>query len=218
MNFIQYITLMLLSLEPSYGDKESWEARTERMTVIAKAVDDAASKATCSDSYAIPSCEKKWAGSKKELATLLITKGYWESRFAKHVHEGKCRNKECDAIVVQGKIHHLARSPWQIQRVPSLVSTDEYKKMNYSTVEGTTVSANVATRYLITGFNSCHTIKGAISMYGGAGCKNNSWATPRYNFFTKLLSKSEETLSQEANKRKLVLEARLLRETKKSKK
>lgn len=218
MNFIQYITLMLLSLEPSYGDKESWEARTERMTVIAKAVDDAASKATCSDAYAIPSCEKKWAGSKKELAILLITKGYWESRFAKNVHEGKCRDKECDAIVVTGKVHHLARSPWQIQRTPSLVSADEYKQMNSSTVEGTTVSANVAARYLITGFNSCHTIKGAISMYGGAGCKNYSWAASRYNFFTHMLSKSEETLSQEANKRKAALESRLSREAKESKK
>jgi hypothetical protein len=208
---------MILSLEPSYGDNEAWEARTERMKIVAHAIDDAANKATCSADYAIPSCEKKWAGSKKELAVLLVTKGYWESRFAKNVHEGKCRAQECDAIVVAGKIQHLARSPWQIQRAPSLVSVEEYKQMNSATIEGTKVSANVATRYLSMGLNTCHNIKGAISMYGGAGC-NWEGSAGRYSFFNTLMAKSEKDFEQEANKRKSALEARLDRETKAQKK
>lgn len=207
---------MLLSLEPSYGDKESWEVRTERMKVVAQAIDDASSKATCSEAYAVPTCEKKWAGSKKELAMLLVTKGYWESRFAKNVHEGKCRAKECDAIVVSGQVRHLARSPWQIQRVESLVSADEYKLMNSSTVEATKMSANVATRYLSLGFNRCHNIKGTIAAYGGADC-NWDGANERYKFFKFLSARTEKDLAQDAEKRKVALEARLARELKEKK-
>ncbi len=207
MDFVKFITLMLLSLEPSYGDKESWDARTERMTVIAKAIDDASSKATCSDVYAIASCQKTWKGSKKDLAILLVTKGYWESRFAKNVHEGKCGAKECDAILVNGNIKHKARSPWQIQRT-LLVSKDEYSQMNSSTNESTTMSANIATRYLVVGMNTCHTIKGAIAQYGGAGC-NWSGADHRYAFFKSLSSRSQEDLLKRSEKQKAALEKRL---------
>lgn len=210
MNFIQYITLILLSLEPFYGDKEPWDVRTERMTLIAEAIDDASSKATCEDAYAVDSCKKIWNGSKKDLALLLVTKGFWESRFAKHVHEGKCHPKECDAVLVRGKVYHKARSIWQIQKVPSLVSNQEYKMMNSSTLEGTKVSANVATRFLSLGLNTCHNIKGAIAMYGGAGC-NWTGANNRFVFFNNISSKSEQQFKESSEQRRVLLEARLAR-------
>jgi hypothetical protein len=213
MTFIQYITLILLSLEPSYGDKEPWDVRAERMEIIAQAIDDASSQATCSDSYAISSCQKIWSKSKKDLALLLVTKGFWESRFAKNVHEGKCAPTECDAVVVSGAVHHRARSPWQIQRAPSLVSESEYKLMNSASLEGTKTSANVATRYLAMGLKTCHTIKGAISMYGGAGCEWEG-TIGRYNFFNSIRSKSEDDFKKDVEKRKAALEARLARDAK----
>jgi hypothetical protein len=214
MNFIQFILLVLLSLEPSYGDRETWDVRTERMGIIAKAIDDASSRATCSDAYANATCEKKWTGSKKELAMLLVTKGFYESRFAKNVHEGKCAKHECDAVVVNGKVIHLARSPWQIQRTPTLVSEAEYKLMSSASLEGTTTSANVATRYLSMGFKTCHTIQGAIAMYGGAGC---TWegAVGRYGLFNKLMAKKEKDFQQDADKQKIILEKRLANQEKK---
>lgn len=213
MTFIQYILLILLSLDPSYSDREPWDVRVQRLSIIAQAIDDASSKATCEDSYAAPTCQKTWGKSKKDLALLLVTKGFWESRFAKNVHEGKCAPLECDMEVVRGVVYHRARSPWQIQRVPSLVSESEYKLMKTASLEGTKTSANVATRYLVMGLNACHTIKGAISMYGGAGCNWEGIAN-RYSFFNSISLKSETDFKKDVEKRKTALEDRLARNAK----
>lgn len=213
MNFLQYITLVLLSLQPSYGDMEPWNERTGRMEIVAKAIDEASSKATCSGSFDVAGCERKWPGSKKELALLLVTKGYWESRFAKNVHEGKCRVYECDAHKVNGKVSHRARSPWQIQKT-GLVTPNEYGNMKSSSQESTTLSAEVATRYLAIGMNKCKTIKGAISIYGGANSCNWKGADGRYAFFKTLNGKSEEQFVADQAKQKLALEERLTRKEK----
>lgn len=210
MNFLQYITLVLLSLQPSFSDGENWEDRTGRMEIVAKAIDDASSKATCMGDYEAVGCERKWSGSKKELALLLVTKGFWESRFAKNVHEGKCRTYECDAYKSRGKVFHKARSPWQIQKT-GLVTSDEYSKMKASTQEATSLSAEVATRYLAIGMNQCKTIKGAISIYGGADSCDWKGADNRYKFFKSLMGKSEEQFMADRARQKLELEKRLSR-------
>lgn len=211
MNFMQYITMVLLSLNPSYADEESWENRTGRMEIVAKAIDDASAHATCEGAYAGAGCEKKWLGNKKELALLLVTTGFWESRFAKNVHEGKCRKYECDAYKVANKVYHRARSPWQIQKT-GLVSNEEYDQMTSATYESTKVSANVAVRYLAVGMTKCKTIKGAISSYAGAGC---DWkgAKPRLAFFNSLLKVSDTDLQSKAVKEREKLEKRLSRKT-----
>ena len=201
MNFIKYITAILLSFEPSYSDKETWDERSARMEVIATAIDDASSKATCSDKYVAPDCEKTWPQSKKSIALLLVTKGFWESRFAKNVHEGKCRKFECDAYTVNGNRLHKARSPWQIQRT-GLVSKEEYAKMNSSSLENTTLSANVAVRYLALGMKSCKTIRGAMSIYGGAKVCDWSGVAPREAFYKKINAMSDEQIFAAADARR----------------
>ena len=205
MSFIKYITMILLSLEPSYSDDESWQERSARMETIAIAIDDASSRATCSDKYDTPDCKKIWPKDKKGLAILLVTKGYWESRFAKNVHEGKCRKYECDSHVVNGNVLHKARSPWQIQRT-GMVTKEEYSKMNSSTLESTTISANVATRYLANGMKSCKTILGTIAIYGGV--KSCTWqgAAPREAFYKSLSRMSEEQIFTAVDSKKLKLE------------
>lgn len=210
MNIIQYITAILLSLEPSYADKETWSERTARMEVIAQAIDDASSKATCEGKYAGGGCQKTWPKDKKSLALLLVTKGFWESHFSKNVHEGKCRAYECDAYKIANKVYHRARSPWQVQKT-GMVSEDEYEKMNSASLESTTVSANVAVRYLANGMRLCKTIPGAISSYAGAGCKWKG-ATPRVNFYNMISKKTDEQLAKSAAERKAKLESRLARE------
>ena len=179
--------------------------------MIATAIDDASSKATCEDKYNTPDCKKEWTRGKRSLAILLITKGFWESKFAKNVHEGKCRPFECDSYTVNGNRIHKARSPWQIQRT-GLVSKEEYSKMNSASLESTTISANVATRYLTHGMNSCHTIEGTIAIYGGVNSCKWEGAKPRARFYNDLSKRSETELQTIASKRKEKLEARLANE------
>ena len=208
MTFIQYITLVLLSLQPSYSDNETWVERTGRMEIVAQAIDDASSKATCSDAYAVPECKKVWNGSKRDLGLLLVTKGFWESGFAKNVHEGKCMPKQCDSIIVRGNIVHLARSPWQIQRT-GLVGADEYSKMKTASLESTTISANVAVRYLSMGMNRCSTIHGAMAIYGGANSCDWPGVAGRVAFYKSLLAKTEQRLVEDSTSQKKRLEERL---------
>jgi len=202
MNFIKYITTILLSLEPAYySDNETWDERSARMEIIATAIDDASTKATCEDKYDTPDCVTTWPNSKKSLALLLVTQGYWESKFAKNVHNGKCRNYECDAYVTNGTIRHRARSPWQIQRT-GLVTQEEYQKMNSSSQESTTMSAQVATRYLALGMKSCRTTLGAISIYGGVKMCNWSGAIPRDAFYKKLNNTTDDQFFAAADAKK----------------
>ena len=39
MNFVSYITTVLLSLQPPYGDGETWQQRSDRMAIVAEAID-----------------------------------------------------------------------------------------------------------------------------------------------------------------------------------
>jgi hypothetical protein len=171
------------------------------MEIIATAIDDASSKTTCSDKYDVPGCEKSWPGDKKSIAMLLVTKGFWESKFAKNVHEGKCRPYECDSYTVNGKTIHKARSSWQIQKT-GLVSKEEYDQMKAATLESTKISANVAVRYLALGMKSCKTIRGAISIYGGARVCNWSAAAPREAFYRRISAMSEDQIFAAADARK----------------
>lgn len=214
MNFVNYITAILLSLEPSYSDKETWEERSARMEIVAEAIEDASSKATCEEEYNTPDCKKTWIKGRRSLALLLITKGFWESRFAKNVHEGKCRPYECDAYTTGGNRRHRARSPWQVQRT-GLVSKEEYDKMSSSTLESTKMSANVAARYLIMGMNTCKTISGAMSIYGGAKSCTWSGVKPRVDFYNRLSARTEEDFQKLIAERKSNLAARLISEKKK---
>ena len=205
MSFIKYLITVLLSLDPSYSDKETWTERTVRMEIIAVAIDDASSRATCSDKYDIPDCKKIWPQSKKNLAILLVTKGFWESRFAKNVHEGKCQPYECDSYRVNGGVRHRARSPWQIQKT-GIVTGEEYKKMSFATIESTTMSANVATRYLSVGMKTCNTILGTMAIYGGANSCTWPGVIPREAFYRSLNSKTDAQIFTAADTQKLRLD------------
>ncbi len=209
MNFVNYIVAILLSLEPSHYDRETWQERTARMEIIANAISDASSRATCEEKYNTPYCKKTWVNGRRNLALLLVTKGYWESKFAKNVHEGKCHPTECDAYITNGNRYHRARSPWQIQKT-NLVSKDEYSMMNSSTQEATTMSTNVAVRHLVLGMNMCKTISGTMAIYGGAKSCTWSGIAPRVQFYTNLLNvRSENNFQKLILERKLKLEARL---------
>ena len=210
MNFVNYITTVLLSLQPPYGDGETWQQRSDRMAIVAEAIDDASSRATCSDKYeSDKKCVRTWQKDKKSIALLLVTMGYWESKFAKNVHEGKCKKYECDpSISADGSVYHKARSPWQIQKT-GLESKEEYAKMKSASLESTTISANVATRHLVLGMKQCGSIHGAMAIYGGASSCAWPGVSARETFYNDLTKKPEEQLLGEVEKRKISLEKSL---------
>lgn len=201
MNFITYITTILLSFQPAYGDNETWEERSNRMEIIAQAIDDASSKSTCSDKYNVDGCVSEWALDKNSVALLLVSTGYWESKFAKNVHEGKCKPYECDSYRKNGHVVHRAKSPWQIQKT-GLVTREEYSKMNGASLESTTISANVATRYLLQGMKRCKSEYGAFSMYATAKTCKWSGAKIRDSFYKFLKKKSMENFIKDADRQK----------------
>lgn len=195
MEFTYYIFVVLLSLSPAHLDEETWKEREARMTTIAYAIDAAASKATCSDKYKSVPCQRTWPGSKKDLALLLVTMGWWESKFAKNVHEGNCRDWECDPHKVGGHIFHRARTPWQIQRT-GFLEGDEWHEMMGTGLKATTIAAVVATRVLAHGRKRCSTNLGAMATFGGM--ETCTWAAvvPRLQWWEKLRAKKDEELKE----------------------
>ncbi len=203
MEFVQFILYMLLSLPPAYADTETWDERQARMTIVATAIDDASSQMTCTGKYAPTEkapCKVRWTRSKRELAVLLVTKGWWESRFAQNVHEGNCKSYECDAEKQKdGTVIHRARSSWQIQQT-GIVKGTEWEDMKGASQAATTTAATVAARALSYAHNRCKTVYGAISGYGVASCTWSGVAN-RYRWYGKMMEKKPEALKVEAKKR-----------------
>lgn len=202
--FIATILTLLLSLPSYYTDKETTEERTERMTVIATAIANASSAGTCSDLHDTEDCEPIWKGSKEQLAVALITVGFWESRFAKHIHENKCRpgyekspghwvRGECDEVIIRnpktGKItrrYFASRTVFQMQYDSGIKS--EWGHMSGTGLQPTSHAAWAATKKL----SRCYptTPKKMFMCY--AGTKNPNWsgAKPRADFFEAKLHKT----------------------------
>jgi len=177
------ILSMLLSLPPAYVDRDETD-RGERMQTIAEAIAHVSDRATCTDPYDDPRCQPIWNGSELDLAALLVTKGWWESRFAKNVHEGKCGPEECDATRLRnGAIVHRARSPWQIQRTS--YSEALWDDMQGSGFEQTRNAAWVAARILSDGKHKCRSNFGALSWYAVQKC-SSQMAKNRLFTFEKL--------------------------------
>lgn len=170
MNLLEYTLLALLSLPPSYSDANEVD-RDARMRVIASAVSDASTKATCTESYSTPACVRIWDGTSKDLAALVLTKGWWESRYARNVHEGKCREHECDAVKLRnGDVWHMARTPWQFQR--TVFSEPVWTTFVGTDYEATRQAAWVATTILSRGMRACGSVQGAIAWYGIGRCES----------------------------------------------
>jgi hypothetical protein len=114
------IALGLLLKLPAYAaDKETPEERHERMEMTAESLASASAWATCSRDWEQTDwCVPVWPkGERLELLVMAITQGFWESRFALHVHQDRCGPTECDAIRLRdGSIYHRARTPWQLQK------------------------------------------------------------------------------------------------------
>lgn len=182
--FAIYMLFLLWMLPSFYMDKESKEERMNRLSNIAVAIDDASSKATCTDKYLQdPTCKKIWQRPKQDLALMLVTQGFWESRFAEHVDKNRCRISigECD--------HGRAKTVWQIQR-GHWVSDERWKKLQDGTLEGTIEAANVAAETLSLAGSRCGwTNEGTISLYATGKTCNWKGAPERVRLYHKLSAK-----------------------------
>jgi hypothetical protein len=167
MSLSAWVLAAVLSLPPAYADREE-TGRAERMTTVANAVVEVTARATCADSYAVPRCSPIWSGDRRSLAALLIAKGWWESRFARNVHEGQCRPDECDAVKWRGQIVHRARSPWQLQR--TAYSSPEWDEMVGTSYPATRAAAWAAAKVLSEGSRRCQSPRGALAWYAAGRC------------------------------------------------
>lgn len=194
--FTETLLAAALSFTPWHGDAESTTAREARLRTIAEAINIATLHSVCSERAptfpilpgeeegvdAPKTCRPTWRGPARDLALLLLTQAYYETRFAQHVHEGKCRVHlgECDG----GK----ATSLWQLQAGAHLPK-ERWEKLSGTGLAATTHAAFEAGRALGRGRNYCGSTVGAISLYAtGRTC---GWkpAKQREMFLRRLSAK-----------------------------
>ena len=173
------ILTVLLTLQPYFGDQESPAERTERLEIIAKAIDYASARATCSGAFEEwVGCRPVWRGDRTSLAAALIVVAQNESNLALHVHQGRCKPKECDAIVdrnPQGErvVVHQARSLWQVHY--SSLIREEWPNMAGTSLWATSDAAWASARMLAGHRSRCLTDTGMFGGYGtGGSCMSPS--------------------------------------------
>lgn len=160
---ISILTLLLAGL-PAYSiDRESPAEREERMAVVAWSIAAATEEQVMLG---------RWPSARREeLAVMLVTLGWWESRFARHVHAGMCRAHECD--------HGLARSPWQVH-AGGPVSAELWGQMADDSRESTLAGARGAARLVVAARGACGSaVDGVIGTYMTGRCEVPSQAVRR---------------------------------------
>lgn len=158
MSLTTYL-LMAISSLPTFhedvGEQFSAQKRAQA-ELIANAISSAAESA------------RGWPGSKRELATLLLTVAWHETRLSLRIHDGRCKPYECD----RGK----ARGLWQLHSHASL------PRERWLTVAGldeqsTLIGASEAAQALIRGRHMCRKsslgrdwVGPTLVAFAGRGC------------------------------------------------
>ena len=163
---------------------ETRDQTMHRLRPTASAIHAAAQRATC---YGRVECKRHWAWSANEAMAALVTTGWWESRFAQHVIDGKCRPYECDPVKLpDGTILHKAAGAYQ-QQAAGLISVSEWKKLPGHPGR----QAWAAVRMLGASRDKCKTVAGMFSQYGTG--KHCGWgkAPARARTYTRILARLE---------------------------
>jgi hypothetical protein len=195
MNLLKALLFIALSLQPWYKDAKTEDPadRAARYAVISHAVNYAVDETTCTGSQKHnPYCKRVWRGTREQLAFLLLTQAYFESRFARNVHAGKCEPYQCDAYKDKdGKVRHRSTSIWQIQ-ASNMVPLSEWKRLAGLDQASTNRAALTAAKIISVGYSRCRTIPGAISIY--AGIPRCDWPGAKYRtaFYERMLRKARQ--------------------------
>jgi hypothetical protein len=159
----KYILSLLLSFSASPHDVETAKERKVRMSVVAMSIVYAANRVA-------------WPLGAWHMARTLTVHGYYESRYARHIHFGRCKPKECDNGKARGlwQLHEAAARPlaWWMMGAASEIMTSQ------DLLGVTEEPAFRAAAALSTGAWRCINIKGANWLEGafagaavGHGCK-----------------------------------------------
>ena len=164
---LRVLVLLFLSLPPWWQDRQE-ENRSARIEVMARATEYATDRLTCNGQD--EKCRPLWPlDQRDDLAILLATIAWHETRLAKHVHENRCRRWECDPYHAGGELLHSSRGPWQVKRA---ALPEHWDRIQGSDLESTKLGAYAAARLLSYGRRRCGgTLAGAVSMYAtGRDC------------------------------------------------
>ncbi|MCH2111083.1 MAG: hypothetical protein MK135_17325 [Polyangiaceae bacterium] len=163
----------------SFGE---WQAGTYLSNTNHQEAPLAAGDATEDSSQEKKKCKRIWRGSRRELSFLLLGQAFMETRLAKHVHEGKCRAAlgECDS----GK----AISLWQLQYGGHLPK-ERWAQLAGTGLDATRRAALEAATALSRGYNYCHSVTGAVSLYATGQHCNWKPAQKRVKFYKELQSR-----------------------------
>jgi hypothetical protein len=152
-NFLLLAISSLPTFHEDVGEQLAAQKR-EQAALIASAISHAAENA------------EGWPGSKRELATLLLTVAWHETRLSLRIHDGRCKPFECD--------HGRARGLWQLHKHASL------PRERWLTVAGldeqsTQNGAAEAALALTRSRHMCRQrgsdwVASTISAYAGRGC------------------------------------------------
>lgn len=141
--------------QPQYlpGTAPETPAETRaRYGTIATAIALSAQRATCEGQT--ESCTRIWPGPTWQMASLLVTEAWFESRLMWRVHAGQCGPGECDAFRRGGQVFHRSRSLWQIQ-ASELVPREEWETLSGTDLISTTRAAWAAARVLSSARRLC---------------------------------------------------------------
>lgn len=188
--FIAMILAILMALPAFHSDKETNEEREVRMTTIATAIGHSCYAATCSGKYDTKECEPIFKGSINECGAALVTIGFWESRFAKHIHEGKCRKGgfvktsygkkwvkgECDETVIFDVHGNLIRQYFKSKTVYQM-QWDKGINAWWRVMDGTSQNqTNNATWAAMNKWSRCWPNKPQKAFMCYAGTKSTAWS------------------------------------------
>lgn len=191
MSIAEVVTLILLALQPYFGDGETPEDRRERIETIASSIDTVAMYGACEATDA--DCDSRaWVvgdGRLKrlELTAALMVVGRFESGYARHVHENKCRLKigECD--------NGRARSPWQFQRTD--LTRVQWWAYRGADQRSTDMAAYAAAKVLGRARVNCGSWEGAFAQYATGGGCHWKWAPMRASAYEKTLAELRAKLA-----------------------
>ena len=111
------IASILETYEPWWQDlKEEPVARKARLLLLATAQVEAVDHMTCAGKWEGTDCVKKFDADPLELYALLLTAGWWETRYNSRIHAGNCGEDECDGGRARGvyQVHLNGTYPEEI--------------------------------------------------------------------------------------------------------
>jgi len=180
---------MLMQLGPHSVDTETEAQRSARMSTLAFTMVRSAEAATCNGEWKKPDCKRLFKGDIAEAVVAQYTIGRFESYFAQHIHEDKCRLEigECDA--------GLAKSVFQLQAYAPLTK-ETWKEIGGTDRESTQKASWAAMRALARA-KRCGAPEAMFRAYGTSHCRGKlKDAKERAEFYHKTLNQFRGDLAR----------------------